>query len=153
MYISFDGYNNIKIKGFFPRGRIEYTEDKVLGYDEGIKLVLSYGKVIGTLLVNVDVIIRGIDVGTDLGSLYGSFDGSIYGKLEDLFRAGRFGSTIDKNIGFDEGIKLGLFYGEVIGTVLGNVDGITLVVYFGIDLVSLDIYHFIVLLILNLRGY
>ena len=37
---------------------------------------------IGTILVNVDEITLGIDVGTDMGSLDGSFDGYNYGKLE-----------------------------------------------------------------------
>ena len=35
------------------------------------KLGLSDGKVLDTILVNVDVITLGIDVGTDLVSLYG----------------------------------------------------------------------------------
>ena len=40
---------------------------------------------IGTILVNVDGITLGIDVGTELGSLYGYFDVFNDGKLEELF--------------------------------------------------------------------
>ena len=43
----------------------------MIGSDEGIKLGLFGGKVISTILGNVDGIILGIDVGTELGSLYG----------------------------------------------------------------------------------
>ena len=39
------------------------------GSDEGIKLVLSNSKVLGDILRNVDVIILGIDVVTELVSL------------------------------------------------------------------------------------
>ena len=46
----------------------------MIGSDEGIKLELSDGKVIGAILGNLDGITLGIDVGTDLGSLDGSFD-------------------------------------------------------------------------------
>ena len=48
----------------------------MLGSDEGIKLVSNDGKVIETILGNVDEITLGIDVGTYLGSLDGLFDGS-----------------------------------------------------------------------------
>ena len=41
----------------------------MIGSDKGIKLGLSDGKVIGTIIGNVDVITLGIDVGTDLGSV------------------------------------------------------------------------------------
>ena len=51
------------------------TDGKVLGYDEGIKLGLFDGKVLGNILGNVDGITLVLDVGTDLGSLYVSFDG------------------------------------------------------------------------------
>ena len=47
-----------------------------------MNLGLCYGKVLGTVLGNVDEITLWLDVGTDLGSLYGSFDESNYGKLK-----------------------------------------------------------------------
>ena len=43
-------------------------------YDEFIKMGSNYGKVIGTILGNVDLKTLGLDVGTDLGSLHGSYD-------------------------------------------------------------------------------
>ena len=42
---------------------------------------LAYGKVLGTILINVDVITLGFDIGTDLVSLDGSSDRSNDGKL------------------------------------------------------------------------
>ena len=45
-------------------GSLGYTYGKVLGSDEGIKLGLSDGKVIDTIIRNVDGITLGIDVGT-----------------------------------------------------------------------------------------
>ena len=56
----------------------------MLGSNEGIKLVLSDGKVIGIVLWNVDGITLGIDVGTELNSFDVSFDGSNDGKIEGL---------------------------------------------------------------------
>ena len=41
-----------------------YTDGKVYGSDEGIKLGCIDGILIGTIIVNVDGIIIGIDVGT-----------------------------------------------------------------------------------------
>ena len=55
------------------------TGVKVLGYNEVIKLVSSYGKVISNILGNVEGIVLGIDVGTELVSLDVYFDGSNYG--------------------------------------------------------------------------
>ena len=52
----------------------EYTDGKVLGYNEGIKMVSSDGKVLGAVLGNVYGITLGIDVGTGLGSLDGYLD-------------------------------------------------------------------------------
>ena len=43
----------------------------MLGSDEVIKLVLSGGKVIGTIIENVDGITLGLDIGTGMGSLDG----------------------------------------------------------------------------------
>ena len=51
-----------------------YTDGKVLGSDEGIKLELFYGKVLGTILGIVHGTKIGIYVGTELGSLDVSFD-------------------------------------------------------------------------------
>ena len=51
-----------------------YTDGKVPGLYEVIKLELFDGKVIGTILENVDVITHGVDVRTYPGSLDGSFD-------------------------------------------------------------------------------
>ena len=50
------------------------------------------------------------------------------------------GSTDDKLIGSDEGIKMGISYGKVLGTILGNVDGITFAIDVVTELVSLDVY-------------
>ena len=56
----------------------------MLGSYEVIKLGLSNGNVIGTLLGNVDGITIALDVVTEMGYLDGPFDGSNYGKLEGL---------------------------------------------------------------------
>ena len=48
----------------------------MLGSDEGIQLTSINVKFIVTILVDVDGIISGIDVGTELGSLDASFDSS-----------------------------------------------------------------------------
>ena len=41
----------------------------MLGSDEVIKMGIYDGKVIGTILGNVDIITLGLDIGTELGSL------------------------------------------------------------------------------------
>ena len=46
-----------------------YTEGKVLGSDEGVKLGISGCVVIVTILINIDGITPGVDVGTVMGSL------------------------------------------------------------------------------------
>ena len=46
----------------------------MIGYDEGIKLVLSGGKVLDNILGNIYGTTVGFDVGTEIGSL----DGLIY---------------------------------------------------------------------------
>ena len=56
----------------------------MIGSDEGIKLESTDVKVIGYVLVNLDGITIGLDVGPELGYLYGLFDGYNYGKLEGL---------------------------------------------------------------------
>ena len=50
------------------------VRDIVLVFDEGIKLGLFDGKVLGTILGNADGITLRLDVGTELGYLDGSFD-------------------------------------------------------------------------------
>ena len=52
------------------------SDGKVLVSNEGIKLVSTDGKVLGTILINVYGITLGTDVGTEMGSLDGSFYGS-----------------------------------------------------------------------------
>ena len=53
----------------------------MLGYDKDIKMGYTGGRVIGTILGNVDRIILGIDIGTELVFLDGSLDGSNEGKI------------------------------------------------------------------------
>ena len=61
---------------------LRYADGKVLDSDEGIKLVLSYGEVIGTILGNVDGITLVLHYGTKLGFLDVSFDVLNVGKFE-----------------------------------------------------------------------
>ena len=89
---------------------------------------------IGTILVNVDGITLGIDVGTEMRYLDGYFDGSNYGNIEVILIGDSMGYTDGKVLGSDEGIKLVLFYGEVIDTILVNIDGITLGIDVGTEL-------------------
>ena len=83
----------------------------MLGSDEGIKLGLSDGEVLGTILGNVDGITLGIGVGTELAPLDGSFGGSNDDNLEGLLLENLLVYTGGKVIGSDEGMKLGLFDG------------------------------------------
>ena len=85
---------------------LEFTHGKVLGYDEGIKVGIYNGKVIGTILGYVDRITFGIDVVTELGSLDGFFDGFNYGKLEGLLLRDSLGSTHGKVLDSDEITKV-----------------------------------------------
>ena len=55
-------------------------------------------------------------------------------------------------LGYNEGITPVLSGGEVLLVIIGNVDGITLAINVGTDLVSLDTF-FIVLLVASLRCY
>ena len=48
----------------------------MIGYNEGIKLGSTDGKVFGTILGNLYRITLDLDIGTNLGFLDGSFDGS-----------------------------------------------------------------------------
>ena len=73
LYVSLDGSKDGKFEGVFLGDLLRSTYVIVLGSDEGIKLVLSDCKALGTILGNVDEITLGIDVGTDLGYLDGSF--------------------------------------------------------------------------------
>ena len=55
----------------------------MIGYDEVIKEVIYYGKILGYILGNVYVITLGIVVVTELVSLNGSFGGSYYCKHQE----------------------------------------------------------------------
>ena len=61
------------------------TDGKVIASYEGIKLVSTDGNRLGAILGNVDSIILGLDVRTELGYLDGSFDGSTVWNLGGLF--------------------------------------------------------------------
>ena len=76
-----------------------YTDGKVIGSDEGIKLRSTDDKVFGTILGNVDRITLGLDIGTELGFLDGSFYGSIEEKLEGLLLGYSLGYTNGKVLG------------------------------------------------------
>ena len=71
------------------------------GFDKGIKLRLFDGKLIGTILVYVDVITLGIDVGTELGYLDGSCNDSNDGNLEGLLVGYSLGYTDGKVLSYD----------------------------------------------------
>ena len=75
---------------------------------------------IGTILVNVDGIVLGIDVGTDLGYLDGSLDGYNNENIEGLSLGGSLEYTDGKVLGSYEFIKLVSTDGKVLGTILGN---------------------------------
>ena len=82
------------------------NDGKLLVSDEVIKIGSTDGKVIGTILVNVDGITLGLDIGTNLGSIYGSFDAFNNGKLEVLFLRNSLGSNDGKVLGSDEKTKI-----------------------------------------------
>ena len=86
-----------------PRDQIGSTDGKVIGSDEVIKMVLIYGKLLGTVVVNVDVITFGVDVVTELVSLDGYFDDSNDGKLEGLFLSKLLGSDYIGEVGATNG--------------------------------------------------
>ena len=54
---------------YYFAGTLGSTHGKVLGSDEGIKIISIDGKVLGTTLVNVYVRTLGFGVGTDMGYL------------------------------------------------------------------------------------
>ena len=107
-------------------------------YDKGIKLGSTDGKVIDTILGNLDGIALGIDVGNERGYLDGAFDDFNDGKLEVIFLGDSLGFTVGKVLVYDEGIKLGSTDGYCFGTKLGNVYGITLGIEIGTELGYLD---------------
>ena len=80
----FDDYKYNKLEGLLLVYLLGYTDDKVCGYNEGIEMVSTDVKVLGTLLWDVDEITLEVDVGTDMGFLDGSFDGSNDINLEVL---------------------------------------------------------------------
>ena len=82
---SFDGVDYGKLEVLFFGDLLRYNDGKFIGSDEGIKLVIYDGKVLGAILVNLDGVTLGIDVRTDQIYLYGSFYGFNDGKLERLF--------------------------------------------------------------------
>ena len=77
------------------------TDGNVLCSDGGFKLGLFEGKLVGTILVNVNGITLGLDVVTELGSLDGSFDSSNDVNLEVLLLVYSLGSTDGEVLGSD----------------------------------------------------
>ena len=71
---------------------------------------------------------------TWIDSLHGDFYGSDNGKLEGLLLGVLLGSTNDKELGSDEGIKLRSTDIKLLSNILGNVDGITLGIDIGTEL-------------------
>ena len=58
----FDGSNDGKLDRLLLIYSLVYTDGKVIGSDEGIKLGYNDGKVLGTILGNGNVITLGLDV-------------------------------------------------------------------------------------------
>ena len=106
--VSVDGSNDDKNERLLHGDSLGYTDIKVLGYYEVIKMGLYDGKVLVTILLNVYGITLGIDVGTELGSLDGYLDGSDNNMLGGLLLGYSLEYTDGKVLGTDEGIKLGL---------------------------------------------
>ena len=79
-----------------------------------------------------------IHVGTNLGSLYGSFDGSHDVNIEGSLLEESLGSTFCLLLGSDECIKNLSTDRKVLVTLLGNVYGMTLGIYVGTWMESLD---------------
>ena len=78
----------------------------MIGSSKFIKLVSTDVKVLGTIFVYADVIILGLDIGTEIGSLYGYFDSSNDGKLDILFLGYSLVYNGGKVLGSDECIQL-----------------------------------------------
>ena len=117
---------------------LRYTDGKVLEFYEGIKPGIILFRVFGTILINIDRIIIGIDVGKEIGSFKRYFDGSNDGMLEGFFLGGSLGSNNGKVIVSDEYTKLILSDGKMLGTIPGNVYGIALEFDVVSELGSLD---------------
>ena len=81
---SFDGSNDGNLEGLFLGGSLGYTDGKLIGSDEVVKLVSTGGKLFVTVFGNVDRITLGIDIETELGSLDGSLDGSNDGNFDGV---------------------------------------------------------------------
>ena len=112
----------------------------MIWFDEGITMGICFGEVLGTMFVNVDGIIIGLDVGTDLASLDRYFGSYNDGKFQSLLIGNALEYTDDKMLGFDEGIKLGYIESKVNGTILINVYEISRGLDVGTHLGSLDGY-------------
>ena len=67
LYWSSDGSNDINFDVLLLGDSLGYTDGKVIGSDEGIKLGLFDDKLLGTTYKNVDGITFGIYFGTELG--------------------------------------------------------------------------------------
>ena len=115
-----------------------FTDGKVLGYDEGIKLGSTHGKLLATIFADVDEITLGIDVGPELGHLGGSFDTSNDGNHQGLLLGVSLVPTGGKVIVSDQGIKLRSTDCKLLVTILVNVDGTTLGLDVGTEMGSLD---------------
>ena len=61
---SFDGSDDGKLEVLFKIYSLGFTDNKIPGYNEGIKLGLSYGKLLANILGKVFGITLGIYVGT-----------------------------------------------------------------------------------------
>ena len=118
LYDTLGSSNDGKIEGLFLVVTPVYSDKKVLGSDEGIKLGSTNGKLLGTILVDVDGITLGINFGTELVSLDKSVVGSNNGYIEGIYSGDSLKYTDDKVIGSDEGIKLLSIDGQVIGDIL-----------------------------------
>ena len=97
----FDGSNDVNLEILLFENSLEYTDGKVLVYDDGIKLGFTDGKVIRICFGNVDGIILGLDVGTELGYLDASFHSCNDSKLSGLLIGASLVSTDGKSLGSD----------------------------------------------------
>ena len=152
LYESFHGINGGKINALFLRESLEYTDGKVIGSDEGIELGSMDGKVLGTILGNVNVITLATYVVTKFVSLNGFFDGSNDKNLESKLLGESLAFADGKILGYDEGIKLGSTDGIVFVSILGNAEGIVLVFVVGTDMEYLDV-SLMVLMMGSLKAY
>ena len=80
----FHGVNDGNFEGILFGESLVSTDNKVIGYDEGIKMIYTGGKVLVNIPGYVYGIKLGIDIGTQLGSLDGLFYGSNDGNLEGI---------------------------------------------------------------------